>query len=548
MILTSIVYFSSGFNLKTMTTSWRIFLGCTLCMVSFLSISCVEKKAPIEEAQNYPNIIYVLADDLGYGDISTFNSEGKIKTSAIDRLASEGLKFTDAHTSSAVCTPTRYGIMTGRYNWRSSLKEGVLTGVSKALIPDSRTTVASLLKRTGYHTAFIGKWHLGWDWALKEGDSVGGTGWNPTDYNNIDFSKPVTNGPSSLGFDYSYGHSGSLDMAPYVYVENGIPTSVPDTVTVDTGKYTWWREGPTAPDFEHDDVTPNFFRKSFEYIENQASSTDPFFLYLALPSPHTPILPTEEWQGKSGLNPYADFVMQIDNYMGQLAKVLEEKGIADNTIVIFTSDNGCSPQADFEILAEKGHDPSAIYRGHKADIYEGGHRVPFIVRWPGKIKPGSVSNKTICSTDLLATCADLTGISLKDNEGEDSFSLVPLFTDIASVEYAREATVHHSINGSFAIRKDNWKLIFCPGSGGWSDPKPNSEEIQNLTKFQLYDLENDPSEQENLYASHPEKVKELKELMISYLENGRSTKGANQENDLEAFGTKDWKQLLVFED
>ncbi|MFH6602177.1 arylsulfatase [Maribacter algicola] len=500
------------------------------------------------ETVKYPNIIYVLADDLGYGDIHAFNSDGKILTPSIDKLAAAGIKFTDAHTSAAVCTPTRYGIMTGRYNWRSPLKSGVLTGVSKALIPNSRTTVASLLKGAGYKTAFIGKWHLGWDWALKAGDSVGGEGWSPADYANIDFSRPISNGPETLGFDYSYGHSGSLDMAPYVYVENGMPTTIPDTVTVDTGKYTWWREGPTGNDFKHDDVTPNFFRKSFEYIEEQANSADPFFLYLALPSPHTPILPTEQWLGKSGLNPYADFVMQIDDYMGRLAQVLDEKGIAENTIVIFTSDNGCSPQADFEILGAKNHDPSAIYRGHKADIYEGGHRVPFIVRWPDKIRPGSVSNKTICTTDLMATCADLIGVPLKDNEGEDSFSLMPLLMGTDSVEYKREATVHHSINGSFAIRKANWKLVFCPGSGGWSDPKPDSEGIRDLPKFQLFDLDVDPEEKNNLYADHPEKVKALKQLMVSYIENGRSTDGKNQKNDLEAFGSKNWKQLLVFEE
>ncbi len=540
--------FSPSFNLNDMPMCSRLFFPYILCFVLLLFVSCNERKTHSVETPKYPNIIYVLADDLGYGDIHTFNADGKILTPAIDKLATEGIKFTDAHTSAAVCTPTRYGIMTGRYNWRSPLKSGVLTGVSKALIPNSRTTVAALLKRADYQTAFIGKWHLGWDWALKEGDTVGGEGWSPTDYGNIDFSRPISNGPGTLGFDFSYGHSGSLDMAPYVYVENGMPTAVPDTVTVDTGKYTWWREGPTGNDFRHDDVTPNFFRKSFQYIAEQANSANPFFLYLALPSPHTPILPTEEWLGKSELNPYADFVMQIDDYMGRLVQVLDEKGIAENTIVIFTSDNGCSPQADFEILGAKGHDPSAIYRGHKADIYEGGHRVPFIVRWPDKIRPGSVSDETICTTDLMATCADLIGIPLREDEGEDSFSLMPLLTGMGSENYKREATVHHSINGSFAIRKDNWKLVFCPGSGGWSDPKPDSKGIQNLPKFQLFDLDVDSEEKNNLYADHPEKVKVLKQLMISYIKNGRSTDGKNQKNDLEVFGSKDWKQLLVFEE
>ena len=531
--------------MKYQTTRFKAFYISLFLMA--ISVGCKEKVVEQQLVEKkMPNIIYVLADDLGYGDISTFNPEGKIKTPNIDQLAVEGMKFTDAHTPSAVCTPTRYGILTGRYNWRSPIKSGVLTGKSKALIPDTRTTVASLLKQKGYSTAFIGKWHLGWDWAVKDTSNIGGEGWNATDFENLDFTKPVTNNPNDLGFDYAYGHSGSLDMAPYVYVENGKATDVVDTVTVDTGKYTWWRKGPTATDFRHDDVTPNFFRKSFDYIKGRKQGGEPFFLYLALPSPHTPILPTEEWQGKSGLNPYADFVVMIDDYMGQLTKILEDQGLAENTMVVFTSDNGCSPQADFEILGEMGHDPSAIYRGHKADIFEGGHRVPFVVKWPSRIKANTEVDQTICLTDLMATVAEVSGIELKDNEGEDSFSIVPLLLDPNSDSYTREATVHHSINGSFALRKNEWKMIFCPGSGGWSDPKPNAREIAGLPKFQLYNLEEDPGEQQNKYGEFPAIEKELKDLMVQYIADGRSTPGPQQQNDPEAFGSKDWKQLQVF--
>ncbi len=516
-----------------------------LLLVICGTIGCENLEKESEKQMKTPNIVYILADDLGYGDIGAFNSEGKIQTPNIDKLASDGLKFTDAHTSSAVCTPTRYGILTGRYNWRSPIKNGVLTGKSKALIPNTRTTVASFLKNNGYKTGFVGKWHLGWDWAIKDSTINGGEGWNATDFANLDFTKPVTNTPNDLGFDYAYGHSGSLDMAPYVYVENGMATAEVDTVTVDTGKYTWWREGPTAADFAHDDVTPNFFRKSMTFIEDQSSKEQPFFLYLALPSPHTPILPTEEWQGKSGLNPYADFVVMIDDYVGQLVEVLEQKGLTENTIVIFASDNGCSPQADFEILGEKGHDPSAIYRGHKADIFEGGHRVPFIVKWPSIVDSGTVSDKTICTTDLLATVADIIDVDLLDNEGEDSFSILPLLDNTDEREFNREATVHHSINGSFALRKDNWKMIFCPGSGGWSDPKPNAEEIGSLPKFQLYNLNIDPAEQTNLYGQHPEIEKNLSELMVQYIDNGRSTPGEKQSNEPNGFGNKEWNQLIT---
>lgn len=514
-----------------------------LIVIGLFFTSCQENKQPeIVEAKK-PNIIYILADDLGYGDIGAFNPDGKIKTPHIDQLAKDGMKFTDAHSPSAVCTPTRYGIITGRYSWRSKLKNGVLTGKSKALIPNSRTTVASMLKKGGYTTSFIGKWHLGWDWAEKDSANFGGEGWNATDFDNLDFTKPVMNSPKELGFDYSYGHSGSLDMAPYVYLENGNITAAVDTITEDTGKYTWWRKGPTAADFVHDDVTPNFFRKAMDYVTDKANDENPFFMYLALPSPHTPILPTEEWLGKSELNPYGDFVVMIDDYMGKLLKVVEEQGIAENTIIIFTSDNGCSPQADFEVLANKGHDPSSIYRGHKADIYEAGHRVPFIVKWPGIIAPNAVSDQTICHTDLMATCAAIADVTLADDEAEDSFSMLPLLNGDDITNFSREATVHHSINGSFAIRKDNFKLIFCPGSGGWSYPIPGKDDMTDLPKFQLYDLKVDPSEENNLFENHPEKVDELKTLMASYIENGRSTPGAKQTNAPKHLNGKEWHQI-----
>ncbi|NNE76311.1 MAG: arylsulfatase [Pricia sp.] len=520
------------------------FLWLTLIPVLSLFLGCKNEAAEISTSTpKLPNIIYILADDLGYGDINCFNPDGKIKTSHIDKLASEGMKFIDAHSPSAVCTPTRYGILTGRYSWRSELKNGVLTGKSKALIPNNRSTVASLLRSHGYRTAFIGKWHLGWDWALKDSSEFGGEGWNAEDFENLDFNRPVKNTPNDLGFDYAYGHSGSLDMAPYAYVENGRITAPVDTITEDSGKYTWWRKGPTASDFIHEEVTPNFFSKSIDYLHDESVNESPFFMYLALPSPHTPILPTEEWQGKSGINPYADFVMMIDDYVGRLVKTLEEKGLEENTLIVFTSDNGCSPEADFDVLGEKGHHPSYIYRGHKADIYEGGHRVPFIVKWPGKISPNSVSDKTVCQTDLMATCAEIIGTSLKEDEAEDSFSMLPLFSDASASNYKRKATVHHSLNGSFAIRQDNYKLIFCPGSGGWSDPKPDMSGIEQMPPLQLYDLSKDPGETENVYLLFPEKVEEMEDLMVSYIENGRSTPGVEQENSILNLQGQPWHQI-----
>ena len=522
---------------KRMKQSFKFLFAIILCSGLLVLLSSLSKK----QEHRKPNIIFVLADDLGYGDIAAFNENCKIPTPNIDRLAREGMKFTDAHTSSSVCTPTRYGILTGRYNWRSELKSGVLTGKSKALVPGSRTTVASMLQKQGYHTAFIGKWHLGWDWALKTKGDKNGEGWEEKDFDNIDFSKPITNSPNSLGFDYAYGHSGSLDMAPYVYVENELATEVPIKSTVNQGKYSWWRKGPTSNDFVHEDVTPNFFRRAIAEIDQRSKEETPFFIYLPLPSPHTPILPTESWQGKSKLNPYGDFVMMIDDYMGQLLKAVKDANIEENTLIIFTSDNGCSPAAKIEELIAKEHLPSYIYRGHKADIFEGGHRVPFVAKWPARIEAGIASEETICTTDFMATCAAISGYSLLDNEAEDSYNLLPLFDQMKIDEPFREATVHHSINGSFAIRQGDWKLIMCPGSGGWSDPKPNDKKtLRSLPMIQLYNLKDDPAESKNLESSNHEKVTELKELLSSYIQNGRSTPGTQQKNDAIDF---EWTQI-----
>lgn len=493
----------------------------------FLLTNCATK----EEKELPPNIIFILADDLGYGDVHAFNPESKILTPHINQLAEEGMKFTDAHTTSSVCTPTRYAFLTGRYNWRSSLKSGVLTGKSKALIPKERTTIASLLNSKGYHTAFIGKWHLGWDWAIKDGTSFNEGGWNNEDFDQIDFTKPIKNGPNSLGFDYSYGHAGSLDMAPYVYVENDEITQIPDKVTIDEGEYSWWRKGPTSPDFIHEEVTPNFFERSMDYIKEKAAGESPFFLYLALPSPHTPILPPKEWQGKSGVLPYGDFMMMIDDYIGKLNQTIRDAGIEENTLVVFMSDNGCSPAAGFDKMVEMGHLPSGVFRGHKADIYEGGHRVPFIAKWPNKIKAGSSRNETISIADIFATASEISGYQMNEDEGEDSYSLVSLFDANKKIESFREATVFHSIDGSFAIRMGDWKLIMASGSGGWSYPTPSNPISDSLPNIQLFNLVNDPGETSNLEASEPEKVEALKQTLIRYIKEGRSTPGPIQKND-----------------
>ena len=471
-----------------------------------------------------PNVILVMADDLGIGDVSPTNPDGKIQTPHLQRMADEGITFLDAHTPSSVCTPTRYGLLTGRYNWRSTLARGVLSGRSDHLIPPERPTLGHLMQSAGYHTAMVGKWHLGWDWHKTDGE--------------IDFTQPVLNGPDINGFDQYYGHCGSLDMPPYVWVNTGRVTAQPDReegVARQDDPYGWYRQGPIGADFHIDDVLPHLFEKSIAHIEDRADlakSGKPFFLYLALPAPHTPIVPVPPFKDASGLNPYADFVMQIDHHMGQLLAAVKAAGLDDNTLVIFTSDNGCSPEANFDVLREKGHDPSAGYRGHKADIYEGGHRVPFIARWPGRIEEGIQTNALACLTDVYSTLEDIVDQPRQPLGGEDGYSLLPVMQGGDSS--GRDTLISHSIGGSFAIRQGDWKLCLCAGSGGWSAPREADAKAQGMPKLQLFNLVDDPAEQENLLATQPDKAAELLHLLDTQIQRGRCTPGETVPNDREA--------------
>lgn len=511
-----------------------LFFSAFLCAMNSISTAQSASQKPNQK----PNIVYVLADDLGYGDVHCLNADSKIPTPNFDRLAAQGMKFTDAHSSSAVCTPTRYALMTGRYNWRSRLKSGVLGGMSPPLIEENRLTVAQFLKNHGYHTAGIGKWHLGFEWARKPktqtfDDTVekGEDGWN------VDFTKPIKRGPNFYGFNYYFGIAASLDMVPYTFIENdrvmAQPTmdkSFPMMAGFNENNAT--RKGPAAPDFEAIDVLPTLTRKAVGYIQQHAADAKngkPFFLYLPLNSPHTPIVPTTDWQGKSGLNAYGDFVMQTDAALGAVLDALEKNSLAENTLVIMTSDNGCAPQAQYPQLLAKGHNPSYVFRGTKADIFDGGHRIPFIASWPGHIKPDSSSDQLICLSDFFATCAEILGQKLPDNAGEDSVSILPILENRAKAP-VREAIVHHSINGSFSIRQANWKLELCPDSGGWSAPRPDSAGAKGLPPIQLYDMTNDVGETKNVQAEHPEIVARLTALLEKYVAEGRSTPGAPQTN------------------
>ncbi len=491
---------------------------------------------PAAETLPRPNIVFILCDDLGYGDVQCLNPDGKIATPRMDQIAAEGMIFTDAHSGSGVCSPTRYGIMTGRYAWRSKLQSGVLGGLSPRLIEKDRLTVAQVLKTAGYHTACVGKWHLGMDWVKLPGKQVSELSIEPLEQNrNVDYSLPITNGPNAVGFDEYFGISASLDMVPYAFIENDHLTAQPTEENAfammlgRTGGKT--RLGPAAPGFEAHDVLPTLTQRAVSIIKARgqlAQHGQPFFLYLPLASPHTPIAPTSEWQGKSQLNPYADFVMQTDHCIGQVIDALDKEGLAEDTLLIVTSDNGCSPQADFPELKQLGHNPSYLFRGHKADIYEGGHRVPFLARWKGQVAAGSKCDDTICLTDLMATCAEITGSKLPDTAAEDSVSFLPALRGTTD-RPRRPAVVHHSVNGSFAIRDGQWKLALCPGSGGWSQPSPGKEPA-GAPPVQLFDLAKDVGEQTNLVDQYPEQVTRLTQLLEQFVANGRSTPGEPQAN------------------
>ncbi len=489
--------------------------------VSAIALAACGSQAP--EPRAAPNIVFVMADDMGYGDPGSFNEGSKIATPYMDALAARGMRFTDAHSGSAVCTPTRYGVVTGRYAWRTRLKQGVLSGYSRALVDPGRMTVASMLRDQGYHTAVVGKWHLGLDWATtSEPES-----WDERDTSaafqgakdfakpaglEIDFTQPVTNGPATLGFDYSYIIPASLDMAPYVYVENNA-CEKPATVH-EPGRFdgpVFWRPGEAAEGFDFFDVLPNLTRHAVAYIEGRARNPgQPFFLYFPLPAPHWPWVPTEEFAGRSGAGKYGDFVMQVDAQVGMLVDALESTGQFENTLFILTSDNGA--EWDPSHIEEFGHyanHPSQ--RGKKRDAWEGGHRMPFIASWPGRVAAGSTSDQTICLTDLMATSAEIAGFQLPTGAGEDSVSFLPALLGEDSVPL-REATVHHSVDGTFAIRQGKWKYIDGqgPGSNQWDGPRDGDPPAQ------LYDIEADRHEDRNLFEDHPEVVARLKGLLQRY--------------------------------
>jgi arylsulfatase A-like enzyme len=455
---------------------------------------------PVAAQTQLPNIVFILADDLGSGDLGCYNKDSKIPTPNMDALARRGMRFRDAHSPSAVCTPTRYGILTGRYAWRTKLKRGVLQGYDPCLLEPGRLTWPLLLQRLGYRTAGIGKWHLG----------LGSV--QPTDY-----QKPLRPGPKDAGFDYYFGIPSSLDFPPYVFIENdGVSAAPTEAIAASKsqreGGGGFWRAGAIAPGFKHADVLPTLAKKALGWLEQQKSD-QPFFLYLALSGPHTPWLPAKAYQGKSQAGPYGDFVVQTDAVVGAIVGALELLNLADNTLIIVTSDNGAhwTPE-DIRLY---GHRANLFWRGQKADIWEAGHRIPFIAVWKGHIPAGSTSDETICLTDMLATTAALLEQKLPANAGEDSANILPALLGRKYDRPLRQATVYHSGSGTFALRQGDWVLVEGLGSGGFTAPQ-QEKPAPGGPKGQLYDLARDPGQQRNVYLDERDRVAALQGLLDRY--------------------------------
>ena len=503
-----------------------------LCTV--LSFAIVTDQTPAKP--KHPNIVYILADDLGYGDVSCYNTESKIDTPHVDRLAAEGMRFTDAHTPSAVCTPTRYGILTGRYAWRTRLKYRVLDGFDPPLIEEGRLTVPALLKQHGYDTACVGKWHLGMQWTDKNGQSVPAV---PVDRktrprvgSDVDYTRPVKGGPTARGFDWYFGISASLNMSPFCYLLNDRPVRLPvlDQPRIST-EFISVDAGVRSPDFTIYGVMPRLAGEAVGYIERHTDEHPdrPFFLYAPLTSPHLPLVPNEEYRGTSKAGHYGDFVAETDAFVGAVLETLDRTGQTDNTLVIFTSDNGglyhywdpkeaddvkhYKVRARGQYVKQFGHQGNAHLRGTKADIWEGGHRVPFVVRWPGKTPRGAVSNELIELTDLLATCAELVDTKLPSGMGEDSRNALAALLHAKPKKPVRDYAVHHSLWGTFAIRKGPWKMIPHRGSGGFTFPRELDPEKVGGPPGQLYHLAEDPAETQNVWEKNPDVVRELSDLL-----------------------------------
>jgi arylsulfatase A len=486
-----------------------------------LVIATFTNCAKVENSR--PNIVIIYADDMGYGDLNCQNPDSKIPTPNLDKLASEGMRFTDAHSSSGICSPSRFALLTGMYHWRR--QHDIVNSFGKPFFNDSDVTLPQVLKQNGYTTACIGKWHLGWDWEFKNEPSgeVKQSGrlqkfYNPED---IDWNKPIAGGPLDRGFDYYFGDD-VINFPPYAWIENNRIIEAPDDVMdinnigFDTKEGNWeFRPGPKVKDWNPYEVLPKLTEKAVEWVKNQ-SPNKPFFLYFALPSPHAPIIPNNEFLGKSDAGGYGDFMFQTDWVAGQVLKALAEKGFEDNTIVIFSSDNGPEQYA-FERAEKYGHFSMGDLRGLKRDVWEGGHRVPLIIKWPGHVKKGAVSDMLFSQIDLMATLTAALGIKLSGNTATDSYNLLPGILGEETDLPAREVLIHNTFAKRWAVRKGNW-LYINDKTGQHTEMPESFKKIRGYTDFEteglLFNLKDDTEQRVNLFEQYPEKVKEMERLII----------------------------------
>lgn len=494
-----------------------------------------------DSAKKYPkpNILIILADDLGYGDVQCYNQQrGKIPTPNIDRLASQGMRFTDGHSSSGVCSPSRYTLLTGRYHWRTRLQSGIVNVFGEPLIAPDRLTIASLVKPLGYKTACIGKWHLGWNWPIdtiqrklvqftpfsSQGEeAMVATKLQQETWQQI-FSKPIAGGPTTRGFD-SYFGTDVPNWPPFCFIENDRTIGIPSEFLPpkDLQKNLASLPGPALKEWKLEGILPSLVDRAVNFLEVSSKNSNPFLLYLPLTAPHTPLAVNDPWQGKSGMVPYADFVMETDAMVGRILDALDKSGTAGNTMVIFTSDNGCAPNIGIETLEKMGHFPSGSLRGYKGDAWEGGHRVPFIVRWPEVVKSGSVSDQLVHQADFMATFAEILGLKLPDTAGEDSYSLLPLLK--GTDKPTRTRAVSCALTGTPSVRDGKWKLLLGSGSSNMSKARDDKS-------IKLFDLFTDPGEQVNLAAQNPQRVNQMKDYLEKIILEGRSTSGKSQNNDM----------------
>jgi arylsulfatase A-like enzyme len=470
---------------------------------------------------------------MGYGDLNCQNPESKIPTPNLDKLASQGMRFSNAHSSSGISSPSRFGLLTGMYHWRR--QHNIVEAFGKPFLKESDITLPEILKTKSYNTACFGKWHLGWDWEFvnepKAVSKLFGKNVKYYQSNDINWNNPIKGGPLSHGFDYFFGNE-AINMPPYTWIENDkvleIPTEdmLPHTIGFKTKEGEWeFRPGPKVKGWNPYEVLPTISKKAVEWI-NSRKEGEPFFLYLALPSPHAPIIPNDEFEGKSKVGAYGDFVNQTDCVAGQVIKALNDKGFDENTIVIFSSDNGTERQA--WTRAEKyGHFSMGNDRGLKQDVYEGGHHVPFILKWAGVTKPGSVTNELISQIDLMATFASIIGIEMPENAAPDSYDLTLLLKGKKYKSSLREATIHNTYENNWGIRKGDWLYINSP-TGSTREMPESFKKLRNYTNFTtpglLFNMKNDPEQRINLYNKYPKKVNQMKLLLKEYRESKRTVK------------------------